>query len=220
VSEQIVVAGLGEFGSILARAMTEAGHEVLGIDRRQDPVRELASSIGKTVQGDATSLGLWNDLPVKGATIAVVAFSSNVEANVLTAVLLRKIGFRRIIARSSSDIHSELLRAIGVEVVVEPSRQSALQLAHVLNAPLSDYLDVTHDYGVARIDAVDQLAGQKANDVYNRKKVAILLIRRGDHVIIEPKDEEPLKVGDTLVCAGKDGDLRALAFENTKTNGH
>jgi len=117
---------------VLAKALARSGYDVLGIDRRQEKVRELAESIDKVVQGEATDPQLWQELPVKGADIGVIAFGSSLEANVLTALLLRQTGVKRVIALSQSDLHTELLRAIGVDQVIEPQVDSALQLAHTL----------------------------------------------------------------------------------------
>ncbi|MBI4203057.1 MAG: TrkA family potassium uptake protein [Chloroflexi bacterium] len=207
----IVIAGLGRFGSVLAQALTQSGYEVLGIDRRQEPVRTLADSVSKTVQGDATSAGFWNDLPVKNADIGVVAFGSSVEANVLTAVLMRRVGLKRIIAKSSSELHTDLLRAIGIETIIEPASESALRLAHTLGTPVQDYLEVTADYGIGRISVAEAYKGTSVEELYNRRKSTVLAIRRGQNVVLQPKDTEMVKGKDTLFLAGADEDLRFLA---------
>lgn len=211
MAEKVVVAGLGQFGRVLVQSLTQAGHDVLGVDRRQEPVRDLADTISKAVQGDATSLALWSDLPVKDVNIGIVAFSSTVEANVLTAVVLRKLGLKRIIARSSGDTHTELLRAIGVDVIVESSKDSALRLAHTLGSKIVDYLEVTGEFGVARINWKAQQKGLTVGRLHDQKKVTTLVIRRSDHVVLQPGDDDEVKAGDVLICAGKDEELRALA---------
>jgi trk system potassium uptake protein TrkA len=210
VAEQVVVVGLGRFGATLAVALTRAGHEVLGIDRQAAPVRELADIVSKTIQGDGARQSLWSDLPIKGAQIGIVAFSSNVEANVLTAMLLKKMNFKRVVAKSDSELHTELLRAIGVDLVVEPDKESAQGLAHTLGAPLAGYLPVTSDVGIARIQVPPPLVGMSVGALYREKHITVLVIARGDHVILEPKDDEELRDDETALVAGKDRELRGL----------
>jgi trk system potassium uptake protein TrkA len=190
----------------------ESGYDVLGVDRRPERVRDLAESISKAVQGEATDPGLWKDLPVKGAEVGVVAFSSSVESNVFTALLLRKAGVRQVVARSQNDLHSELLRAIGVDHIVEPELESALRLAHILGTHIEDYLEVTQDFGIARITANSRLKGSTVLKLHQEKKVTVLAVRRGNRVILEPRDNEKIADGDTLVFAGKDEDLRELPY--------
>lgn len=207
----VVVVGLGRFGSVLATALTKSGYDVLGIDRRQEKVRELANSIDKAVQGEATDPQLWQDLPVKGADLGIIAFSSSLEANVLTALLLRKIEVKRVIALSQSDLHSELLRAIGVDRIIEPHVDSALLLAHTLGTQLQDYLEVTKDFGVCKITADGQLKQFTIRQLYDEKKVTVLVMHHGNRVMLEPPDHEKISEGATLVVAGRDEHLRALS---------
>ena len=217
MAEQIVVVGLGRFGSALAQALTQAGHEVLAIDRRQDPVRDLSDTVSKAVQGDATRLALWNDLPIQGADIGIVAFISSVEANILTTVVLRKLGFKRIIAKAGNEIHSELLRAIGVDTVIEPSNESALRLAHTLGTRLADYLSVSQDFGVGKITDVGPLKGSTIQKFYDTQRISVLAICRDDSILLHPQESEEIKENDILVIAGKDGDLREFADQAPAT---
>ena len=210
MAKNVVVVGLGRFGSVLAKALTKSGYDVLGIDRRQEKVRELADSLDKVVQGEATDPRLWQDLPVKGADIGVIAFSSSLEANVLTVLLLRKSGVKRVIALSQSDLHSELLRSIGVDHIVEPQVDSALLLAHTLGTHIQNYLEVTKDFGVCKVTADGQLKQFTVRQLHDEKKVTVLVMHHGSRVIMEPPDSHEIAEGDTLVLAGRDEHLRAL----------
>lgn len=211
MAKNVVVVGLGRFGGVLARALTGSGYDVLGIDRRQEKVRELADSISKAVQGEATDPQLWQDLPVKGADIGIIAFSSSLEANLLTALLLRKIKVKQVIALSRSDLHSELLRAIGVDQIVDPQLASASQLAHTLGTQIQDYLEVSKDFGVCKVTAMRQLKKFTLRRLYDEKKVTVLVLMRGNRVMLEPPEHEQVNEGDTLVVAGLDEHLRTFA---------
>ncbi len=215
MSGRIVLAGLGGFGRILAEELIKAGYDVLAVDRREEPVRELADSQVKAVRGDATSLGLWKDLPIEGVDIGVVAFSSSVESSILTALLLRKIGIKKVFAKSESDLHTEVLRAIGVDAVIEPTRESALRFAHTIGTRIEDYIAIAEDFGVAKIIATEPLAKVSIRRLYDERHIAVLLLRRGGKVEIMPRDDEVIKEGDLLLAAGKDSDLRQLPGVST-----
>lgn len=210
MAEQIVLAGLGMFGSIVARGLTQAGFDVLAVDRRPEPVKENADIVSMALRGEATSFALWSELPIKSANIGIVAFSSNVESNILTALVFRKLGIKRIIAKSESELHTELLHAIGIEAVVEPVKESAEQLVHTLGARILDYLDVSGDFGVAKIQTPEIFKRVSLRKLYQDRKVTVLAIQREGKIILQPSDNEQLREGDVLIAAGKDADLRKL----------
>ncbi|MDP3062853.1 MAG: TrkA family potassium uptake protein, partial [Chloroflexota bacterium] len=211
MAEQVLLAGLGRFGSVLATSLTEAGYDVLAVDRREDRLRPLADTISKVVQGDATSMTLWKELPIQDARIGIVAFSASVESNVLTALLFRKLGIKHIIAKSQGELHTELLHAIGVRTVVEPTRDSALRLAHILGTRITDYLQIKEDFGIGRMVATKLLSGITVHTLHEEHKVTVLVILRKDRVILQPRDEEAVQEGDILLAAGKDRDLHRAA---------
>lgn len=210
MAKNVVIVGLGRFGSVLAKELTQSGYDVLGVDRRPETVREMAQSIGKVVQGDATDTELWKDLPVKGAEAGVVAFSSSIEANVLTALLMRRVGIKRVIAVSRSELHMEVLRAIGVDQIVEPQVDSAMRLAHAFGTSIEDYLEVAEGFGIAKIKANGRWKGSTVQKVQKDEDVTVLALVRGSRVLLVPGENDKIGEGDVLVLAGKDNDLQHL----------
>ena len=219
MAEQVLLAGLGRFGSVLAERLTEAGYDVLAVDMREDRLRPLAGTISKVVQGDATSMTLWKELPIQGARIGIVAFSASVESNVLTALLFRKLGIKHIIAKSQGELHTELLRAISVGTVVEPTRDSALRLAHILGTRIVDYLHATEDFGIGKMEVSKLLSGITVRTLHEEHKVTVLMILRGDRVILQPRDKEAVQQGDILLAAGRDRDLHRAAGAAEESEG-
>ena len=210
MARNVVIVGLGRFGSVLAKELSQSGYDVLGVDRRPERVREMAQAIGKVVQGDATDAELWKDLPVKGADAGVVAFSSSIEANVLATLLMRRVGVKRVIAVSRSELHSEVLKAIGVDQIVEPQVDSAIRLAHAFGTSIQDYLDVTEGFGIAKIRANGRWKGSTVQQVQKDENVTVLAVVRGNRVVLVPSQNDKIGEGDVLVLAGKDHDLHDL----------
>ncbi|MBM3941371.1 MAG: TrkA family potassium uptake protein [SAR202 cluster bacterium] len=210
MAKNVVIVGLGRFGSVLSKELTQAGYDILGVDRRPDRVREMGQTISKAVQGEATDPELWRDIPVKGADAGVVAFSSSVEANVLAALLMRRAGLKHVVAVSRSELHSEVLQAIGVDQIVEPQVESAMRLARAFGTNIKDYLEVTKGFGIARIPAETHWKGATVQKVQQDEDVTVLALVRGHRVLLVPSENDKLSEGDVLVLAGKDGDLRKL----------
>ena len=51
---EIIVIGLGRFGSAVAKTLVELGYEVLGVDNDESLVHEHTSSLTHVVQADTT----------------------------------------------------------------------------------------------------------------------------------------------------------------------
>lgn len=210
MAKNILVVGLGDFGSRLAREFSNLGYDVLGVDMNEERVRELSDIMTKVVQGDATSPGLWGDLPTKQVDIGVIAFSTNTAANLLTALLLKKAGIKIIVAKSGGELHTELLKAVGVNRIIDSNKEAALRAIHILGTDIEDYMEVTKEFGIARVTGNDQLKGMTIGRLIDRYKATVVILRRDKRVILEPPDSEEIELGDTLLIVGTDQDLRSL----------
>lgn len=210
MAKNILIVGLGDFGGRLAREFSRLGYDVLGVDMNEERVRELSDIVSKVVQGDSTSPGLWRDLPTNQVDIGVIAFSSSIAANLQTALLLKKSGTKMLIAKSQGELHTELLNAIGVSRVIDPDKESALLAIHILDSDIEDYMEVTREFGVARIQASKLLGGMTIGGLFEKYKSTVAILRRGDRVLLEPPDTEEINPGDTLIVAGTDEDLRSI----------
>ena len=97
---EIIVIGLGRFGSSLASTLIEMGHEVLGIDFDEGRVQQHAELLTHVVQADTTSEKTLRQLGVGDAVTAVVAIGADIEASVLTTGALVDIGVPNIWAKA------------------------------------------------------------------------------------------------------------------------
>ncbi|MEK7777554.1 MAG: NAD-binding protein, partial [Chloroflexota bacterium] len=164
----------------------------------------------KVVQGDSTSPGLWGDLPTKQVDIGVIAFSTDTAANLLAALLLKKAGVKTIVAKSGGELHTELLEAVGVNRIVEPNKESALRAIHILGTDIEDYMEVTKEFGIARVTGNVQLKGMTIGQLVEKYNVTVVVRLREKRVILEPPDSEEIELGDTMLIVGTDQDIRSL----------
>jgi trk system potassium uptake protein TrkA len=210
LAKNVLVVGLGDFGSRLAREFNNLGYEVLGVDINEGRVRELSDVLTKVVQGDATSPGFWGDLPTKQVDIGVVAFCTDIAANLITALLLKKAGVRTLVVKSAGELHTELLKAMGVNRVIDPNKDSALRAVHILGSDIEDYMEVTKEFGIAKVIVGAQMKGMTIGRLVDKYKATVVILHRDKRVILEPPDTEEINLGDTLLIVGADQDLRSL----------
>ena len=210
---QVAVLGLGRFGQAVARELTRLGHEVLALDSSEKIVQSLSDEVTHAAQADFTDEDTLRELGVGDFETAIVGVSSNIEASILTTVLLRQLGVKRIVAKAANELHGSILRQVGASRVVYPEREIGLRLAHSFAAPgVLDYLDVTPGYGIARVPVADALAGKSLEQLNLRKTcgVTIVALHRRGVVTLNPHPSEVLRLGDELIVAGLDEDLERL----------
>jgi trk system potassium uptake protein TrkA len=211
-----MVIGLGRFGSSVAHTLFQLGYDVLGIDTDEKVVQANLGQITYSVQGDATNETTLRELGVSNFEAAIVAVGSDMQASLMTAVLLDNLGVPLIVARAESQLHGNTLQKIGVHKVIYPEQEMGEFLAHSLfNPDVLEYMDLTPDFGISKIRVPDSLADLSLKEAglggpRDKYGVAVIAIKRGKDVTLAPDEDDKLRKGDILVVAGKDDQLEKL----------
>lgn len=127
-----IVIGLGFFGSSLATKLTSLGHEVIGIDRRQERADELKDRVTRVMIMDCTKPNALMALPLSDADAVIVAVGEDIGSSVLILSLLKKQKVKRIIGRAINPLHQNILGELGIEEIVHPEEDTATELAAIL----------------------------------------------------------------------------------------
>jgi hypothetical protein len=114
-TERVTVIGLGRFGSSVARTLNELGYEVTAIDRDPKRIQEMADHVTLAAQGDGTDQELLQQLNVDQSDVAIVAQGENLEASLLSTLLLTKLKIPWVIGKARNSLHGELLRKVGAD---------------------------------------------------------------------------------------------------------
>jgi trk system potassium uptake protein TrkA len=210
LGSRIAVIGLGYFGRALARTSHELGYEVLAIDVSERLVQDATRYTALAVQGDGTDEELLRGLQVERSDVGIVALGSNLEASILSTMLLKKLGLPYVISKAKTDLHGEVLRAIGAHRVVFPEHDEGVELAHALAVPsILDYISLTPTAGVAKTTAQAWMQGQTLSELLEAvgAQVSVLLIRRGGYMIATPSFNERIEQGDELIVSGPDAQI-------------
>ena len=213
--QQIAVIGLGRFGESVARSLTELGCDVLAIDSDMKRVEAIAKTVTHAVQVDATDEENLKALGLLNFDAVVLATGKYIQDSILSALIIKEMGVKNVIAKASSELHKRALEKIGVSRVVYPERESGVKLAHsLMSLNLVEYLEVTSEYQVAEIIIQDEFHGKtiKEVDLRNRYGVNVLAIRRGrENLNVLPQAEDILHKGDMLVLLGSNKDLKKFS---------
>ena len=221
MKKQIVVIGLGRFGTSLATTLACLGHDVLALDRSEREVQNVASQVTHAVEVDATNEALLKELGVGNFDIAIVGIGARVDSSVLITILLKKLGVPYVIAKADSELHGSILEKIGADRVVYPECEMGVRVAQgVTLLDVSDYMSLSPGYGISKLEAPPYFVGKKLNELGFVKKgkweVAVFLIMRDDEIIVSPRQSEAVKGDDVLIIAGSHDNLEKLLAEAKK----
>lgn len=211
--EQVMVIGLGRFGSAVARELERLGHQVLAIDRGERQVNEIASEVTHALQLDAADEDALRSAGAGDFQTAIVAISTDAEPSIFATMVLKRLGVRTVIAKAGSQLHAEILSRVGADRVVLPEHETGVRLAHSFNVPnVIDYLDVAPSFGIEKIRPPASFIGKSLGelDLKTRLSLTPIALRRGQQVFVNPARDERVAEGDELILIGRDDKLGQL----------
>ncbi|KZE83524.1 potassium channel family protein [Paenibacillus elgii] len=212
---QYAVIGLGRFGSSLAKELIKLGYEVLGIDKDEEAVEEMSDELTHVVVADATDEDVIRSLGIRNFDCAVVSIGDDIQASILTAILLKDSGVGMVVAKALSELHGKVLQKIGVDRVIYPERDMGIRVAHQLVSPnLLDYIELSKDYTIAELAVPRSLNGRSLKELDPRARYgcSVVAINKKNGVIIAPTAEDMVEERDVMVVIGTNEQIET--FEN------
>lgn len=155
-----IIVGLGNFGGYLAARLTDLGHEVIGVDSREEKVIHVKDSVTHAITMDATDVQAVKTLPFKDVDVVVIAIGEDFGASIMTTAVFKQLKVKRLISRSINKVHETVIKAIGVDEIVHPEEESAERMAKRLQMKgVLDSLDVSEDYKIIEVVTPDRYIG-------------------------------------------------------------
>tara|TARA_B100000315_G_scaffold74396_1_gene68143 strand:+ start:2150 stop:2869 length:720 start_codon:yes stop_codon:yes gene_type:complete len=217
MKKQVCVIGLGRFGAAVAQELYQSGHDVLAIDIEEAKIQDMLGHVTYAVRADASNESVLKELDVADFDVAVVALGSdNVQASILTTVLLKSIGVPFVIARAATELHGSTLERVGADRVVYPEMESARRTAHVsFTSGVIDYMPIVPNFGISKVRPPERMLGHTLEEVGlggypDRHGISVLAIRRGRTSFLHPARDEEIKPGDVLIVAGTNENVGRL----------
>jgi trk system potassium uptake protein TrkA len=192
---RVVIAGGGNIGFRLAKAL-EHTNQVKLIERDPRRARQISERLESTIvlAGDAADEELLIEENID-ATDVFAALTNSEESNILSALLAKRLGAKRVMALINRPTYGELMENRGIDIVISPQTITiGSLLAHVRRG------DVVRVHSVRRgmaeaIEAIvhgepnrSDLVGQRVDEVRLPEGAAIIALVRGDQVIMAHHD--------------------------------
>jgi trk system potassium uptake protein TrkA len=211
-----VVFGLGKFGRSVAESLSLNGCDVLAIDKNEEIIQDIASTVTHAVQADVTDQDALTALGVRNFDAAIVAISNDMQSSIMATILVKELGVPYVLAKAQNEIHKKVLEKVGADKVVFPEREIGVRIANnLISENFVDYIELSEDYSIVEISILDEWVGNNLRDLNMRAKygINVMAIRKGVNITITPGPDVILEEGDILVVIGSNKDLKRINIE-------
>lgn len=203
--EQILVIGMGRFGQSLARSLVRDGFEVLAVDSNERSTDDVANEVTHVMIADATEEIVLKEIGPEHFDAVVCAIGSDVQASIMTVLLLKEMGVKYLVAKASTSIHGRALEKLGVDRVIFPEREMAERLSQDFLTPqLTELLKINVSHSMFEMPAPTSFIGRNLIDLSLRERFGlnVLAIKRNGESEVSPPPAEMIRPGDRLLLLG------------------
>ena len=207
-------------GSHLAKMLSGNGHDITIIDSDQ----KLLSDVGSladviTVEGDSTTFAVLRKASVRKCDL-FIAVNHEENDNVVAAMLAKKLGARKSIARIDNNEYlepnnKEMFIDMGIDYLFYPEKVAAREVINLLgHTSTTEYVDFSSgklSLVVFRLEPASPLVGQVLTGFADETPLSYrtVAITRDGRTII-PHAEERFEEGDTIYVIARQDAVREV----------
>ena len=192
---KVVIAGGGNIGLDLARAI-EGTCQVKIIERDFQRARRISDELARAVvlHGDSADEELMLEENIDSADI-FVAVTNAEEANILSAMLAKRLGARKVMALINKPAYAELVESGTIDIAISPQQITlGSLLAHVRRGDVVKVHSLRRGAAEA-IEAVahgeareSRVVGRRIEEIQLPRGATISAIVRGDDIVMAHHD--------------------------------
>jgi trk system potassium uptake protein TrkA len=220
----VAVIGLGTFGQTVARELTDEGAKVIAIDKDRERVEAIKESVSYAVALDSVDAAALKSIGIQDVDIAVVCIGEDVEANLLSTLLLKKMGVKKIWSRAISPLQHEILKTLEVDEIVSLEEEMGRIVARSLVSPsIKKHIPLSSEHSMIEIVVPKDVVGKTIQELDLAEKYHIVIAatrrkiphvdNRGERTFKEQLDVPPsfdrkIEETDVLLVVGTDENIR------------
>jgi trk system potassium uptake protein len=224
---KIIIAGAGEVGVHLAKMLSHENHDIIVIDNEEDTLRMVRAGIDLlTVNGSATSIDALHEANVE-STDLFIAVTQAESTNITAAILAKKYGAKKVIARIENQEFLEeekigVVRSLGIDYLIHPEAIAAREIVGLLHQTGST--DIVETAGgrlcvyVVKMEEDAPVIEKTLHNVAERMSsidFRAVVIKRDEEIII-PKGDDIFKKGDVVYAIAKREGVDELMYFSGK----
>lgn len=208
------VIGLGRLGFQVATVLAENGMEVMAVDSNQSIVSSIKDKVTQAVCIRITDEVSLRSIGADQMDTVIVAMGENFAQSILvTALLKKRLGVKKVIARAINDIHTDILKLVGADETIIPEKEVGIRLADALSSPFTDQLRLTKEFSVTHIVAPQNFVGKTVEELnlYNSYHAYCIGVEQEEDSIKSVAPDYVIQAGDKLIFSGANKNLKKIS---------
>ena len=207
-AESYGVIGLGRFGTALVKTLAAAGKEVIAVDKDEAKVKAVRGYTDYAFVIDELDEVSLKETGMQNCGTVTICIGEQVDVSILTTMLV-KLGVSHVISKAASEVHGEVLKRLGAEVVY-PEADMAVRIGkRLISGNLLDYIALGDGVEVRRIAVGGKMLGKSVRQLDVRKVygINIIAVEHGNQTNVEFAADYTFKEGDSVAVIGKVGKI-------------
>ena len=194
------------------------GHDVMGIDNREDLVQFWGDRLTHAVQADSTNESIMLQLGVADFSHAIVAIGSNLSASLMTLMVLTELGIKDIWVKAQTPEHGQIAQRIGAHHVIFPEADMGARVAHLITGRMMDFIEFEDGFAIAKIHAPLDTHHQTLAEshVRSRHGVTVVGVKRANEDFQHAQPETRILPNDLLIVSGPTKKIEVFASSGRK----
>lgn len=225
---RIIIAGAGEVGQHIAKMLSKGKHNIIVIDSDKENLKNVDSHFDLlTINGSASSISVLKEAKIKSADL-FIAVTNFEDVNIVSAILAKKLGAKKTIARIDNKEHLLLTNRqhftdLGIDLLICPEKLAAKEIVGLLKqtgtTEIFEFSDKKLLLFVIKLDENATVINKtlvesaKIDKTFNYRAVAIT---RNTQTII-PRGDDKFLINDLIyVITNKAGIKSLLKYTGKK----
>ena len=206
------IIGIGRFGFSLAKALIEAGRDVIVLDSDENKIKHIRTLTDNAFVVDNLDKETLQETGIQNCKTVFVCIGEKIDVSILTTLNVINLGVPRVISKAITYEQGCVLEKIGAEVVY-PESDMALRIANrILNEKALEFIELNNDIHIEKVKITSKLDGKTIlqSKIRDEFKLNIIAMERGRSIITEVVPVHELREDDLIVVIGKKTNIRAL----------
>ncbi len=184
--KNVLLIGLGRFGKQIAEHLSQLGHEVMGVDRKEELVNESLQYITEARIGDSTNAEFLESLDVPDYDVCIVTIANDFQSSLETTSLLKELGAKFVVSRADRDVQEKFLLRNGADAVAYPEKQIAKWVAITFTADsILDFIELDDEHGIFEVVIPEAWIGKTVGQLDIRRKYDLNIVAMKSNGILE-----------------------------------
>lgn len=208
--KSILIVGVGEFGSHIAKRMNKMHCEVMAIDSKESHINDILPYVTNAQIGDSTNEDFLRSLGIGNFDVCIVALGGHFQSSLETTSLLKELGAKKVVSRATNDVQMKFLLRNGADEVVYPEKQMASRIATKYSSDnILDFIHLDNNFSIYEMKVPRDWWGKTLPqiDVRKKYKLNVLTVKRGNEVFI-PTRETEFREDDIAFVIGEKHDVK------------